>query len=138
MTKVCSRCKQDKEHDQFYKNKFGKLGLHHYCKLCHSVQSKKSYNYEKSKNRLVLNKYKLSVTQVEELYISQNKKCKICNIEHKMVSKHKGLYIDHCHKTGKVRGLLCANCNRLLGICNDNIDILKSSILYLTELSSKI
>ena len=133
MTKVCSKCKQEKELEKFHKNKFEKSGLHHYCKSCNKIQKKNSYNYEKSKILRISNKYNLSTQQVEELYISQNKKCKICNIEYLMISKHYGLYIDHCHKTGKVRGLLCASCNKLLGDCKDSIEILKSSILYLTE-----
>jgi hypothetical protein len=138
MTKVCSKCKQEKELEKFHKNKLGKYGLHHYCKSCNSIQKKKSYNYEKSKVLRISNKYNLTRHQVEELYISQNKKCKICNIESLMISKHKGLYIDHCHKTGKVRGLLCASCNKLLGDCKDSIEILKSSILYLTESIQKL
>jgi phage FluMu protein Com len=65
------------------------------------------------------------------MYISQNKRCKICNKEYSTVSKHGGLYIDHCHATGEVRGLLCSSCNNLLGQCKDDINILKNAIKYL-------
>ena len=43
------------------------------------------------------------------------------------------LVIDHCHKTHKVRGLLCHICNTALGQLNDSIDLLKKSIEYLEK-----
>jgi hypothetical protein len=45
----------------------------------------------------------------------------------------KELAIDHCHKTGKIRGLLCKNCNQGLGQFKDNIDLLLSAAKYLYE-----
>lgn len=53
--------------------------------------------------------------------------CLICN------NKHIKLNIDHCHKKMKIRGLLCPNCNTLLGHCHENIEILKSAIKYLKK-----
>ena len=41
--------------------------------------------------------------------------------------------IDHCHKTGLVRGLLCGHCNNLLGRCNDDVEILKNAVRYLND-----
>lgn len=133
MKKLCSKCKVEKPLDEFYKNKNTKDGVHHYCKSCLSIHRKNSYDYIKIKNKETINRYNLTLEEVENLYISQNKKCKICNTERLLVSKHGGLYIDHCHTTGKVRGLLCSKCNRLLGNCNDDITILKSAIDYLTN-----
>jgi hypothetical protein len=131
MKKICSKCKEEKQIDDFHKNKVGKYGVHHYCKLCNSIQKKSSYNYIKNRNRGILNKYNLTLEEVESLHIAQDKKCKICNVEYPTVSKHGGLYIDHCHTTGKVRGLLCNKCNILLGISNDNVLILESAINYI-------
>ena len=59
-----------------------------------------------------------------------NAKCKICKNK---FERKRFVFIDHNHITNAVRGLLCPKCNMLLGICNDNIEILKSSILYLEE-----
>ena len=78
-----------------------------------------------------MRKYKLSVTDVKKMYDEQLGNCKICDNPYDYISKHNGLYIDHCHKTNKIRGLLCAKCNRLLGIWDDNIEILKSAVNYL-------
>lgn len=63
----------------------------------------------------------------DRLYIEQEGKCKICNIE-----KDK-LCVDHCHTTGKIRGLLCDNCNHGLGKFKDNTDFLNKAINYLNE-----
>lgn len=52
-------------------------------------------------------------------------KCDICNKEHKKIC------FDHCHKSGKFRGWICSNCNSALGYAKENIEILKSLILYL-------
>ena len=133
MNKICSKCKEEKDLSNFTKDKNGRLGVHHYCKVCNYKQKKDTYDYTKSKNRNTINTYGIDANYVEELYVLQNKKCKICNKEYPTVSKHGGLYIDHCHTTGKVRGLLCAKCNILLGNANDNVSILKSAIDYLNQ-----
>lgn len=71
----------------------------------------------------------------ENMKQQQNNVCKICNKEESIVSNNsnaiKSLAIDHCHKTGKVRGLLCQSCNAMLGYSKDSVDILLSAIMYL-------
>jgi hypothetical protein len=131
--KKCSKCREVKPLNEYNKSKSGKFGVHHYCMICLRENKKIHYNHDKAKLRFIQNKYKLNELELNEMFIAQNKKCKICQTKYDLLSRHNGLYIDHCHKTGKVRGLLCMSCNRLLGNCNDNIDILKSSILYITE-----
>jgi hypothetical protein len=134
--KQCSKCRKVKPLNEFNNVKSHKFGVHHYCKICLRENKKIHYDYGKSKLNRIKNKYNISESELNKIYNTQDKKCKICKKEFDLISKHKGLYIDHCHKTEKVRGLLCMNCNRLLGNCNDNVDILKSSILYLTEFAS--
>ena len=129
--KKCSKCKKVKELSEYTNCKSGKFCVHHYCKKCHSQQRKDTYNYNRSRLQQIMYKYKLSESDLNNMYVEQNWNCKICNIQYKDVLQRKTLYIDHCHKTGKVRGLLCVKCNNLLGIWDDNIDILKSAIKYL-------
>jgi hypothetical protein len=69
-------------------------------------------------------KYNLSIEDYDKLVVNQKEKCKICK------SKFK-LYLDHNHQTGKIRGLLCFNCNMILGLCKENIKILEKCKLYL-------
>lgn len=131
--KRCSKCKKNKLLKEFCKVKTGKFGRHHYCRKCMSEQKNARYrnDYEYRERRKAYNlMYKYNLTEDEfqlKLYM-QNNKCAICNTKFK--SKRQTL-IDHNHITGKIRALLCPNCNNLLGACKDNIDILKSAIIYL-------
>ena len=66
----------------------------------------------------------------EQMLIDQNNKCAICNLEHTNIKK---LHVDHCHNTGKVRGLLCSNCNNGMGKLGDSIERLELVINYLKQ-----
>jgi hypothetical protein len=134
MKKICSKCKEEKDLDFFHKNKNSKHGVHHYCKSCNSIHRKNSYNYNTVKKRQLKSKYNLTIEELNILYLSQDKKCRICKNYFYSVSKHKGLYVDHCHVTNKVRGLLCSKCNTFIGLAKDDVLILKSAIDYLLSL----
>ncbi len=71
-------------------------------------------------------RYGLSQMEVENMNSSQAGRCGIC-AEDQSATMH----IDHCHATGKVRGLLCRKCNFLLGLAGDRIKILERAIAYL-------
>jgi hypothetical protein len=71
----------------------------------------------------------LSDSDYNELLLAQNGKCKMCQMEQSRLNKK--LFVDHDHKTGKVRGLLCWRCNSVLGHSRDDIRILTKAILYL-------
>lgn len=88
-------------------------------------------NRTKRKHYALKENYGISLEQYNEMLKQQNDCCKICN-EHKD-SFDRALAVDHCHITNKVRGLLCKNCNMLLGKAKDKISILKSAIKYLEE-----
>ncbi len=72
--------------------------------------------------------YGVTVEDVKQLCINQNNKCAICSDD--FVDTHL-TQIDHCHVTGKVRGLLCINCNWLLGKSRDNPELLRAAAKYL-------
>ncbi len=75
-------------------------------------------------------KYGLSIEQYDALHKDQEGKCKICDSEE---SRGKGgFHVDHCHETGKVRGLLCTSCNMMLGLVKDNKETLMKAIEYLS------
>ena len=77
-----------------------------------------------------LKKYGLTRETWDAMIIAQNGLCGIC--ANPMV-KHREPCIDHCHDTGKVRGLLCVSCNLGLGKFEDSTEILSRAILYLTK-----
>jgi hypothetical protein len=73
-------------------------------------------------------KYGLSVDSYQAMLESQNHVCKIC---HKSSRGGKALSVDHCHDTGRVRGLLCTKCNTGLGqFCDDPV-LIKRALEYL-------
>lgn len=77
--------------------------------------------------------YGMTLEQYKDLFESQSGVCAICNEPE--TSRYKGkirnLAVDHCHKTGIVRGLLCNKCNVGIGNLNDNIELLEKAIKYL-------
>jgi len=61
------------------------------------------------------------------MYEAQNGLCGICS------TKHERLHVDHCHKTGRVRKLLCIRCNAAIGYLNDNQELVTAALIYLKE-----
>lgn len=100
---------------------------HHYC----SIECRKVGFSEKHYQR----KYKISVREVQKMLDAQDWKCAICkDFGFKMREDHvSGLNVDHNHTTGKVRALLCHNCNRGLGLFQDNPKYLRSAAFYLEQ-----
>ncbi len=66
------------------------------------------------------------------MFEKQNGECRICNVK---LNKNRYVgdmaVVDHCHTTGKIRGLLCNSCNRGLGYFRDNPKFLSNAISYL-------
>lgn len=71
---------------------------------------------------------KESLEKYNTLFKSQDGKCNICQ-KHQSELKY-SLCVDHCHKTDKIRGLLCDNCNQALGLLKDDIESLKRAIKH--------
>lgn len=91
-------------------------------------QRQKKYQTKEYQRVTRLKSYGLTEEDYQKLCISQRGLCDIC----KMPPLEKGvLHIDHCHETGKVRGLLCRSCNMSLGNLKHSLSIIDSSIRYL-------
>lgn len=84
----------------------------------------------KQRNAMLKSRYGITSEIYEDLLLKQGGVCAICgeNNNHK---NHKCLHIDHNHKTNTVRGLLCLRCNTLLGLCNEDSEILKKATDYI-------
>jgi len=138
----CSRCMDYLPETDFYKDSRGINGLARRCKRCHSQKSyesrKKTLN-TLSKRRAyhrkrTLAKYNINETKFDELLSAQEYRCAICkNVSTQWWNNesNKGLVVDHNHKCGHVRGLLCDKCNSALGYFEDNIEYLDSAKKYL-------
>jgi hypothetical protein len=72
--------------------------------------------------------YGLTIEQYHEMLEAQAGVCAICLGADKAFAH---LAVDHCHQSGKVRGLLCNTCNRALGSFQDDPERLKRALLYL-------
>lgn len=77
------------------------------------------------------NKYGITPEEYNKLFEEQEGKCKTCGI-HQTELKYR-LCVDHNHKTGEVRGLLCSHCNLCIGHSKENIETLSKIILYLGD-----
>lgn len=80
--------------------------------------------------------YGISERQLREMYEEQNHRCYICGGEGFLIGKNghtEKLAVDHCHHTGAVRKLLCHNCNRSLGLMQDNPALLRRAAEYIEE-----
>ena len=102
------------------------------CKNFHCINPRHLFYGDKidlkiekwQRNGIDIDKYNL-------LLESQNYKCAICGSKETGRIDIKYFNVDHCHKTGKIRGLLCHSCNRMLGDAKDDPNILSKGIDYL-------
>jgi hypothetical protein len=87
---------------------------------------------ERHYNSLIKRLYNISIEDYEKLLKTQNYRCAIC--ESKIGnSRSSRLFVDHCHQSLKVRGLLCSSCNHGLGQFKDSPKLLAKAIKYLTS-----
>lgn len=99
------------------------------CVVC-KREADKASNIKAGKKWRIKKTYGLSVEQVEQMLEMQDNKCDVCHEEFEDTYK---VQIDHCHTTGKVRSLLCINCNWLLGKSKDSPDLLRKAADYLEK-----
>ena len=90
-------------------------------------------NYHKYAERTGARKYGITPDRYKEILEKQNGKCAICGSADggKRGDRRRRLAVDHCHATGKVRGMLCASCNAGLGALRDSPELLAKALVYL-------
>ena len=123
--KQCHGCGIEKEDTEFYKRtlRSGKIGLQSKCKSCATAVRRKYYKPHSSI------RLQLGLTNEDVAAVTSKGKCEGCG------TTDRRLCIDHDHKTNKVRGLLCHNCNTALGLLNDDTSLLSNLITYLNDRS---
>jgi len=139
--KRCTKCKSQFPLVRFKLDKTRKDGRSSWCKRCHSKQtliyqqrSENTAKVSKNKNKYRLKMYGLNEDSYNALLKNQDYKCKICG---KKNDNDKTLSIDHCHETGRVRGLLCIRCNSGIGFLKDNPSLAAEALFYLLETEPK-
>ena len=98
-------------------------------------------NPEKHKDKSLKRQYGIGLNEFNQMLKDQNSKCAICNEEETAIDpkskKPRNLAVDHCHSTGKIRGLLCSKCNTALGALKDSTELLRKAILYLQRTTTE-
>lgn len=131
MKKKCTRCGYTKPYSEFYKAADNADGMHRWRKACRTIKTRlppksvRAINYDA--------KYGVNLDWVDFELKRRDYKCDICGEEEKTRAC---LSLDHDHATGKVRGFLCNNCNRGLGLLGDNPEILRKAAKYLEKHAS--
>ena len=140
--KICGKCKEPKLVSEFRKyNRTG--GYQSYCKPCENaykvawhkrnrtVANKKAKDwYYKNRDKVSAygrkERYGLMNDTYELMLKKQENSCAIC-----LLPFVKTPHVDHCHKTGKIRGLLCSSCNTGLGAFKDDVPTIQNALDYI-------
>ncbi|MGO4748250.1 endonuclease VII domain-containing protein [Streptomyces sp. 2MCAF27] len=113
--KYCRTCGEIKPYNEWHRNATASDGLATRCKACKAVQGRRGH---------LKRQYGITEAERNEMVASQMGLCVIC-------LKAPAVHVDHCHKTGKVRGVLCFNCNSAIGKLGDDPDIGRRAVAYL-------
>jgi hypothetical protein len=119
--KYCQRCGEVKPHSEWDRNRTASDGLSTRCKACRAVEGRA---------RHLRRNYGMTEAERDEMVASQMGLCAIC-------LKAPAVHVDHCHKTGRVRGVLCFNCNSAIGKLEDDPDVGRRAVAYLEGKSWK-
>lgn len=124
--KLCPKCGAAKDRSEFHKARDGKYGprLQTYCKPCLYVEKRRS---------ALIRTYGVSVGEYDAMLAAQGGVCAICKRSERAERDGKLLLmpVDHDHRTGQVRGILCHACNRVIGLLGDDPGRIRAVIRYL-------
>lgn len=140
--KKCTVCKQELPYTEYYRSKQTKDGYGYRCKSC-DVAARHKYREENRERFAEVNrrkslkwKYGITLEEYDDMLEKQNGCCAICGTDKSGIAgvrRHWNWSVDHCHSTGKVRGLLCTTCNRGLGMLGDTAESLQKALDYLND-----
>lgn len=146
-TKSCSTCKKVLPVKEFYPHRRMKSGLQSNCRTCARQWHRDRPDYVRRKNAQWkkknptymrdwqrLKNFGITREQVCEMLRKQKNRCAGCN---KSFGGRLLEHVDHCHKSGNVRGLLCRICNLVLGMLDDDMTILRRLAKYLIRHQSE-
>ncbi|MEU5698398.1 endonuclease VII domain-containing protein [Streptomyces aurantiacus] len=119
--KLCRTCGEIKPHSEWHRNSTASDGLSTRCKACRAIQGRQGH---------LKRQYGMTEAERDEMVASQMGLCVIC-------LKAPAVHVDHCHQTGRVRGVLCFNCNSAIGKLGDDPDAVRRAAAYLEGSSWK-
>jgi len=126
-------CGEKKLATEFYMRDKKTGRRHSACKECDKarVKARHQANPERTRNNDLKRNYGITLQEHQQMFKDQQGVCAICKGEGD--GKWRKLCVDHDHETGKVRQLLCRNCNMILGQAGDNTNLLEEMIKYLQK-----
>lgn len=124
--KRCAGCELVKALDEFHPSRSSGDRRQSHCKACANTGAKQ-------RDSKLRSKYGISHADYERMLASQGGICALCGTDNPKSKNGKHFYVDHCHASGAVRGLLCVNCNLLLGYAQDDEARLFAAIEYLRK-----
>lgn len=139
----CKDCGERKPVDQFSPQASSRTGVRSVCKPCNSERTmqRRDKNPDRDLDAHLRRTFGITLDQYNEMVEAQNGVCAICGEPPTIVmgvkSRRQGravrprLVVDHCHETGKIRGLLCTPCNRGIGFLNDDPKRVLAALEYL-------
>ena len=124
----CSRCGEVKPLEEFPRHRSSPQGRGYHCKPCHAriTRANIKKNHGSGRAFQLKRRYKFDAVQVEWMILQQGGVCAVCRTR-------KPVHVDHDHVTGRVRGILCFNCNRGIGKFHDDPALLRSAIAYIDQ-----
>lgn len=142
--RICPACETEKPVEEFPLDASRPTGRHTYCAPCKARKMREANARWRRKNpeaarrsnrrRLLRKKYGISLEEYEALLEAQGGGCGICGAPDPLLDPEApkvAFAVDHCHETGKVRGVLCAPCNLGLGHFRDDPSRLRAAVAYL-------
>jgi hypothetical protein len=140
MKKKCTKCREEKELiiENFPPRKDTKDGFRSECRECRKLRNREAYGPTyKKKNQAGHRRRKYGITTEKYNTVLDKQKgvCAICGTKEKRSIRgaEPELSVDHDHKTGEIRGLLCHRCNSGLGLFQEDLRILRRAVRYLKE-----
>lgn len=137
MAKTCNKCGEEKNLSLFYRKNSSADGYEHSCSSCRrkqmSAADKKRYNTDKRRAQHLMRTYTITPAIYEHLLLMQDGHCALCPATESGRKGDNYLLVDHCHTTDQIRGLLCHQCNIMLGAAKDQIEILNNGATYLSK-----
>ncbi|MFJ9149610.1 endonuclease VII domain-containing protein [Streptomyces sp. NPDC102270] len=119
--KHCQGCGETKPHSDWHRKGSASDGRASRCRACRAIEARANH---------LKRHYNLTEAERDEMVASQMGLCVIC-------LKAPAVHVDHCHKTGRVRGVLCFNCNSAIGKLGDDPDAVRRAAAYLEGIAWK-
>ncbi|WP_188128382.1 endonuclease VII domain-containing protein [Propionispora hippei] len=117
--KKCKGCGKELPLTEYGRNSQGRQGYHSRCRTC-----RKSESYKRL--------YGISLEDAQRILDSQGGVCALCGYPLDLtVGNDRNACVDHCHSTGKIRGILCRSCNGAIGKLGDSVEAMQKVINYL-------